>query len=381
MAMTKAEAAKLTQDLLLRGVIETVVKESQLLQLLPFMEVTGTAVTYNREATMPAAQFYDVGDAWQEATPTFAPVTTALKILGGDADVDNFLQATYADPNDIEAEVIGSRAKAVAHLFSDAFFNGDAAANPKAFDGISRAIPAAQTLAAGANGGPLTLDLMDQLIDLVKPGRPDALLVSKRTRRKLSGLWTQSPHAAVDGPGRGSRPGRRLAEQAPWGGGPGRALGPRHVGGGAGAARIVGGGSHDGPLRAGRTAGGRMHRAGRPGLRGPGGGGGGAARRRRRPVAVGQAPRQPVARQWRRTQSGGRTRLTWTSPQEVVSAIAWCSDGPIEMTRTCRHTYSGTVPSNWMNVTVVVASAKWHRSRCGGPIRTAFDRHRGWCEP
>ena len=31
MAMTKLEAAKLTQDLLLRGVIETLVKESQLL--------------------------------------------------------------------------------------------------------------------------------------------------------------------------------------------------------------------------------------------------------------------------------------------------------------------------------------------------------------
>ncbi len=30
MAMTKLEAAKLTQDLLLRGVIETLVKESQL---------------------------------------------------------------------------------------------------------------------------------------------------------------------------------------------------------------------------------------------------------------------------------------------------------------------------------------------------------------
>jgi len=69
------------------------------------MEVTGTAVTYNREATMPAATFYDVGDSWTEATPTFTQVTTALRIMGGDADVDNFLQATYADPNDIEAEI------------------------------------------------------------------------------------------------------------------------------------------------------------------------------------------------------------------------------------------------------------------------------------
>jgi hypothetical protein len=188
MAMTKAEAAKLTQDLLLRGVIETIVKESELLRWLPFMEVTGTAVTYNREATMPAAAFYDVGDSWTEATPTFSQVTAALKILGGDADVDNFLQATYADPNDVEAEVIASRAKAVAHEFSTAFFEGDTAVNAKAFDGLTKAIPVGQTVTAGANGGALTLDLMDQTIDLVKPGKPDALFVSKRTRRKLSSL-------------------------------------------------------------------------------------------------------------------------------------------------------------------------------------------------
>ncbi len=29
---------------------------------------------------------------------------------------------------------------------------------------------------------------MDQVVDLVKPGKPDALFMSKRTRRKLSGL-------------------------------------------------------------------------------------------------------------------------------------------------------------------------------------------------
>ncbi len=120
MAMTKLEAAKLTQDLLLRGVIETVVKESALLQVLPFMDVTGTAVTYNREATMPPAAFYDVGDIWTEATPTFTSVTAALKILGGDADVDNYLQATYADPNDIEAEVSDAMSDALSGYYAAA---------------------------------------------------------------------------------------------------------------------------------------------------------------------------------------------------------------------------------------------------------------------
>lgn len=189
MAMTKAEAAKLTNDLLLRGVVETIVKESNVVQLLPFMEVTGTSVTYNREATMPSASFYDVGDAWTEATPTFTQVTANLKILGGDADVDNFLQATYADPNDIEAEVVSSRAKSIAHLFSDSFFNGDSGLNPKTFDGLTKVLTGtAQEVTAGANGAQLTLDMMDQMIDLIMPGKPDALFLSRRTRRKLSSL-------------------------------------------------------------------------------------------------------------------------------------------------------------------------------------------------
>ncbi len=124
MALTKAEAAKLTNDMFLRGVIETIIKESQVLQFLPFMEVTGTALTYNREATMPAAAFYAPLDTWSEAAPTFTQKTASLKILGGDADVDNFLQQTYADPNDLEATVIESRAKAVAHKFSEVLHRG-----------------------------------------------------------------------------------------------------------------------------------------------------------------------------------------------------------------------------------------------------------------
>jgi HK97 family phage major capsid protein len=193
MALTKTEAAKLTNDLLLRGVIETVVKESQILQYLPFMEVTGTTVAYNREATVPTTSFYDVGDTWTEGTATFTQETAKLSILGGDADVDNFLQATYADPNDLEAEVIASRAKSIAHKFSDTFISGSIASDSKSFDGLVNLVSASnQVISMGDNGGALTLDKMDELIDAVKPGRPDLLLMSKRTRRKLSSLRRSS---------------------------------------------------------------------------------------------------------------------------------------------------------------------------------------------
>ena len=188
MAMTQVEAAKLTNDLLLRGVIETIISESSVLERLPFISVTGTALTYNRENAAPAVDWYAVGDTWAESTPTFTQVTATLKILGGDADVDNFLQQTYADPNDLEAEVIALKAKAVAYEFSQTFYDGDDGGNPKQFDGLVQLVTGGQVLTAGANGAALTLDLMDQLIDTVKPGRPDALFMAKRTRRKLSSL-------------------------------------------------------------------------------------------------------------------------------------------------------------------------------------------------
>lgn len=186
MAITKAQAASLSNDMLSRGVIETIVKDSAILNFLPFMELTGTALTYNREATMPDVAFYQPGDTWTEATPTFTKVNAYLSVLGGDADVDNFLQATYADTNDIEAEVIASRAKAVAHKFSQTFITGDGTLN--SFTGIRGLTPAGQTVSSGTNGGALTLTNLDTMIDLVKPGKPELLLMSKRTRRKLKDL-------------------------------------------------------------------------------------------------------------------------------------------------------------------------------------------------
>jgi HK97 family phage major capsid protein len=188
MALTLAEAAKLTQDMLVRGVVETIVQESAVLRHLPFMTVVGNELAYNQEATLGTVSFYAVGQSWSESTPTFVRKTARLAILGGDADVDNFLLRTYADPNDLEAVVIAAKAKAVAQSFNSAFFNGDSTADPNSFDGLKKLMPSGQTISMGANGGVLTLDKLDELIDLVKPGRPQVLFMSKRSRRKLSQL-------------------------------------------------------------------------------------------------------------------------------------------------------------------------------------------------
>ena len=159
---------------------------------MPFIEIVGNGLTYNKENALPTIQFFDVGEAWVESTPTFSQMTAVLKIMGGDADVDNFLKATRSNLQDLEAAVIELKAKAAKQKFDLTFIYGDSGTNPKEFDGLKKLIDtataSAQVIAAGATGAPLTLAMVDQLIDAIRGGKPDMLLMSRRSRRKLNAL-------------------------------------------------------------------------------------------------------------------------------------------------------------------------------------------------
>ena len=192
MALTLAEASKLSNDVLLQGVVETIVKDSPVLQRLPFIEIVGNGLTYNQEKTLPSIDFYDVGDTWSESTPTFEQITANLKIMGGDADVDNFLKATRSNVQDLEAAVIELKAKALRDKFEETFIYGDSTADAKQFDGLKELVDTAtasdQVIAMGDTGATLTLNKLDELIDAVKGGKPDMLLMSRRSRRKINAL-------------------------------------------------------------------------------------------------------------------------------------------------------------------------------------------------
>jgi len=192
MALTLNEAAKLSNDMLLQGVVETIVKDSPVLQQMPFIEIVGNVMTYNQEKTLPTIDFYDVGDSWAESTPTFEQKIATLKIMGGDADVDNFLKATRSNIQDLEAAVVELKAKALRDKFEETFIYGDSSVNAKQFDGLVKLIDTGtagdQLIAMSDTGATLTLAKLDELIDAVKGGKPDVLLMSRRSRRKINAL-------------------------------------------------------------------------------------------------------------------------------------------------------------------------------------------------
>ena len=61
-SVTLAESAKLTQNDLAVGVIETVITVNQMFETLPFDGIQGNAIAYNRENALGDIQVAGVGD-------------------------------------------------------------------------------------------------------------------------------------------------------------------------------------------------------------------------------------------------------------------------------------------------------------------------------
>jgi hypothetical protein len=248
MTISLAEASKLSNDILLKGIIETVVKDSPILEKLPFIQIVGNSLKYNREKTLSTVGWYaPVTGTWTQSEPAFEQCSASLCVLGGDADVDNFLKATRSNIQDLEAAVIEQKAKALRHEFENAFLNADGSGDqPTGLYSLMKGtawvastaytlgqfvVPAAglengfryecttagtshtsaptwptaegatvadntvtwtcrlgSHLGSGANGATLSLATLDKLPDLVRGGKPDLLLMSRRSRRKIVNL-------------------------------------------------------------------------------------------------------------------------------------------------------------------------------------------------
>jgi hypothetical protein len=178
MAITLSEAAKLSQTYLQRGVIETFIQNSPVLDRIPFLSIQGNAYAYNKEATLPGVAFRAVNGSYVESTGTVNQDTESLVILGGDADVDKFIVQTRGDINDQRAVQTGMKVKAASYLFQDTFFNGDTAVDADSFDGLKKRLTGAQVMPTATNGSAILtsdttihafFDKLDELVSLV-PG-------------------------------------------------------------------------------------------------------------------------------------------------------------------------------------------------------------------
>lgn len=191
-SVTLVESAKLSQDQLVQGLIENIVTTNQVFAALPFDEIEGNALAYNRENALGDTQFAGVGTViTAKAAATFTKVTSELTTIVGDAEVNGLIQATRSNINDQKAIQVASKVKSAARRFQDTMITGDGTGN--AFSGLLTLVPAGQIVGANsnaANGGPLAFADLDLLLDMVKDkdGRADFLMASSRTLRSFRAL-------------------------------------------------------------------------------------------------------------------------------------------------------------------------------------------------
>lgn len=190
MSLTLVEASKYSNDVLQRGVVELLVKDDMILERLGFKDIKGNGLTYDVESTLSGAQFYSVNEQWVESTSEVTQTTAHTTILGGDADVDNYLETTRGNLQDLMAEQVQAKTKAIRRTFLDTFFYGYKATETKRFDGIHQLLSSQtyNTVAVGSSGTAAVLSMtkLEEMIDLIKNGKPDLLVMTKKMRRSIN---------------------------------------------------------------------------------------------------------------------------------------------------------------------------------------------------
>lgn len=196
MPLTLVEAAKLAAnngETKRAAVISMFARESSLLAAFPFNNISGNAYAYSREGSLPAVAFRGVNEAYTESVGVINPLVEALKIGGGDLDVDMAIIKTQGEG--VRAKHEQMKAKALAAEVTRVIIKGDSTSNPREFDGWQVRVTGSQLVPAGATSGgdALSLAVLDAAIDQTAGATH---IVANKTIRRLIQAAARTPAIA-----------------------------------------------------------------------------------------------------------------------------------------------------------------------------------------
>lgn len=140
--ITLAQLAQLETDATKKGVITTLLRDSNILSVVPFESVQSLQVAALRWETLPT------GGAWRKLNAgytsaedgTIGEVWESLYAFGGDITFDNVLKKlknTVRDPVVVQTEM---KLKVMALQWNDVFINGDHGSDPDQFEGLKKRV-------------------------------------------------------------------------------------------------------------------------------------------------------------------------------------------------------------------------------------------------
>lgn len=174
---TLAEAQKLGLDDLQSGLAETIWTVAPALGMLPFKQISGNALTFNRELTLVDGQYVAAdGTITDSSALTNTKVSVSLQPYSGQSDIPNLelrQEIGLNGGNDLRAIHLASAAKGVARKFLNDMVDGTVGAN--GFDGLKLIATSFTNQVEDAANAAFTLNLVDAALSRLS-GRPDYIM-------------------------------------------------------------------------------------------------------------------------------------------------------------------------------------------------------------
>lgn len=182
MALTLIEAAKLAPPGPQRFVVDEF-SQGQILGRIPFRNVDGGGLFYDVLGELPGVGFRAMNEAFSESTGVVNPQSEALKLYGGDLDVDRSQVMRYGAG--IRSTHEQSKIKALRVNWEYQFIKGTSASDKRGFDGLQSRVTGRQLISNADAGGALSLKKLDELVSALEDITADTYLLMGRTMRDL----------------------------------------------------------------------------------------------------------------------------------------------------------------------------------------------------
>lgn len=143
MPITLAEMREGMSDKISQQVIDTFVRESEILELLPFDNSVspsgGSTLTYGyMQKKLPStAAFRAINSEYSASQATVEKKTTDLKVFGGKFEIDRVIKQAEGMYNNMAMQMEEKIIAAVG-TFHNAMINGDSATDANSFDGLDK---------------------------------------------------------------------------------------------------------------------------------------------------------------------------------------------------------------------------------------------------
>jgi hypothetical protein len=228
-----SDAAALSNNLLVEGIIADIVTVDEWFKYLPFVVFEGLAYTFTRENQLAAANFASPGanlnQSMYQSGATFNSVNVNLAAIIADIIIDGQIEDQFSETNDQLQVQISAKAKQIARIYMNAIINAvnsnglpltQANNGPigisNRFNGMASILNAEQgnisdvnhpfynsgnptqtldlveddpaSARNGKEGRVFTLEDLDDLIDRVTGAKPDFLMMNAREIRTLRTL-------------------------------------------------------------------------------------------------------------------------------------------------------------------------------------------------